>query len=99
QRMPIIMSQVGADGSYSMQNVPPGLVRVSVGYISESLRQHETREIQVRPGETIRHDVDFETTATSYIQGVISLDGEATGVALIRATARLENGDEAFSQT
>ncbi|MBL7644951.1 MAG: sigma-70 family RNA polymerase sigma factor [Candidatus Hydrogenedentes bacterium] len=89
----------GEGGAYKMDRVPAGSFVLSAGFHEGGLRRCIRRAVIVERGQTIQQDLNFDGTGSSYIEGVLQLDGQPQPESLIRATLVSGNGDTLLFQT
>lgn len=94
-----MLAYTGDGGYYAHEKVPTGFLTVWAGFHEGGLRRYIHRDVNVRPGETLRQDFDFSDAYDSYIEGRVLLNGNPPWVANLSAIVHFGNGDRVHYQT
>lgn len=84
---------------YSVAKVPAAPLAMRVRFDEGGFERSILRAIELRGGQTLREDFDFDSADTSYIAGTVLLDGRPAPNVILRALFERDNGDTAYYQT
>lgn len=79
-------------GAYSQDKLPAGNLTIAATFMEGGWR-HIQRKVILETGKAQRQDFNFDLSGTTYIEGIVLLDGEPVPRSVVQASTVLENGD------
>jgi hypothetical protein len=86
-------SYTDAKGRFTMGSIPEGELTLAVGLNKKGLRFYLKRTIQVTAGKSNVHEINFDDSYDSFLEGKLTIPGQSKVFANLEAIIKFDNGD------